>query len=85
MRKAEAATYAGLAIGLAVLVACTGGPAAMVEKPMADTLEEASRVARFAAEKDPKRRAYLAMLAALDDEIAEFTAALQADLPGTRR
>lgn len=35
MRKAEAATYAGLAIGLAVLVACTGGPAAMVEKPMA--------------------------------------------------
>lgn len=35
MRKAEAATYAGLAVGLAVLVACTGGPAAMVEKPMA--------------------------------------------------
>lgn len=35
MRKAEAATYAGLAIGLAVLVACTGGPSAMVEQPMA--------------------------------------------------
>lgn len=33
--KAEAATYAGMAIGLAVLVACTGGPSATVEKPMA--------------------------------------------------
>ncbi len=33
--KAEAATYAGLAIGLAVLVACTGGPSATVEPPMA--------------------------------------------------
>lgn len=33
--KAEAATYAGMAIGLAVLVACTGGPSAGVESPMA--------------------------------------------------
>lgn len=31
--KAEAATYAGLAIGLAVLVACSGGPASMAEPP----------------------------------------------------
>ncbi len=31
--KAEAATYAGLAIGLAVLVACSGGPSAVVEPP----------------------------------------------------
>lgn len=31
--KAEAATYAGLAIGLAVLVACSGGPASVVEPP----------------------------------------------------
>ncbi|RYG27612.1 MAG: hypothetical protein EON93_20210, partial [Burkholderiales bacterium] len=31
--KAEAATYAGLAIGLAILVACSGGPAAVVEPP----------------------------------------------------
>lgn len=31
--KAEAGTYAGLAIGLAVLVACSGGPSAVVEPP----------------------------------------------------
>lgn len=31
--KAEAGMYAGLAIGLAVLVACSGGPSAVVEAP----------------------------------------------------
>jgi acid phosphatase (class A) len=35
--KAEAATYAGLAIGLAALVACTGGPGAVMDAPMAGT------------------------------------------------
>jgi acid phosphatase (class A) len=35
MRKAEAATYAGLAIGLAVLVACSGGPMAQTAQPQA--------------------------------------------------
>jgi acid phosphatase (class A) len=33
--KAEAATYAAMALGLAVLVACTGGPSMGVEQPMA--------------------------------------------------
>ncbi len=46
--KAEAATYAGLAIGLAVLVACAGAPVpgpVVVEQPMAGAVQVAPPVA----------------------------------------
>lgn len=61
--KAEAATYAGLAIGLAVLVACAGAPVttpAVVEQPMAGVAQVAPPAAPAQAPAAPTTPARLA-------------------------